>query len=76
VYFKKGGIGEAHSHADHEQVCYVEKGSFEVTVEGKKDILKSGDCFYAAKGKKHGVKALEDGILLDVFTPIREDFLN
>lgn len=77
VTFKKGGVGAVHNHTDHEQVSYIAKGSFEVTVDGDKQVLKAGDSFYAAKLKDHGVVALEDdSIILDVFTPIREDFLD
>jgi quercetin dioxygenase-like cupin family protein len=75
VSFKKGGVGEPHSHTDHEQVSYIVKGSFEVTVGEDKQIMKVGDSFYAGKNVVHGVAALEDSIILDVFTPIREDFL-
>jgi quercetin dioxygenase-like cupin family protein len=75
VHFKKGGIGTAHSHDGHEQVSYIAKGSFQVTVGDEKKILKQGDSFYANKNITHGVEALEDSIILDVFTPIREDFL-
>lgn len=75
VYFKEGGIGQPHAHDNHEQVSYVVKGRFEVEVDGVKKILTSGDSFYANKKSTHGVKALEDSILLDTFTPIREDFL-
>ncbi|MFW5985395.1 MAG: cupin domain-containing protein [Halanaerobiaceae bacterium] len=75
VSFKKGGIGEVHSHSEHEQVSYIKKGSFEVTVEGEKKILEVGDSFYAGKNIEHGVRALEDAVILDVFTPPREEFL-
>ena len=75
VHFEKGGIGEVHSHEEHEQICYIKKGSFEVKVGDEKKILKAGDSFYAAKKVDHGVKALEDSIILDVFTPVRQDFL-
>lgn len=75
VTFKKGGVGTAHSHTDHEQISYIVKGSFEVTVGEEKQILKAGDNFYAGKNVNHGVVALEDSVILDVFTPIREDFL-
>lgn len=74
-YFKKGGIGAAHAHDNHEQIAYVVKGSFEVTVGDETKILKEGDSFYAGKNVMHGVVALEDALLLDVFSPIREDFL-
>lgn len=75
VSFEKGGIGKLHSHEDHEQVSYIVNGSFEVTLGVEKKILQQGDSFYAEKNVVHGVEALEDSIILDVFTPIREDFL-
>lgn len=77
VTFQKGGVGAAHSHTDHEQISYIVKGSFEVTVGEDKQVIKAGDSFYAAKNVTHGVVALEDdSVILDVFTPIREDFLS
>ena len=74
VRFEKGGIGEIHSH-EHEQVSYIVEGSFEVTVGEEKEVLKTGDSFYVEANVDHGVKALEDAVILDVFTPIREGFL-
>lgn len=75
VHFEKGGIGEVHSHDEHEQVSYIVKGRFEVTVGDEKKVLEAGDSFYAGKNVDHGVKALEDAVILDVFTPIRQEFL-
>jgi quercetin dioxygenase-like cupin family protein len=75
VSFKKGGVGKPHSHTDHEQISYIVKGSFKVTIGEEERILHQGDSFYAAKNVKHGVVALEDAVILDVFTPIRQDFL-
>ncbi|WP_128101167.1 MULTISPECIES: cupin domain-containing protein [Paenibacillus] len=75
VSFAEGGIGEVHSHDRHEQVSYIVKGSFEVQVGEDTRILKAGDSFYAGYNVPHGVKALEDSIILDVFTPFREDFI-
>ncbi|MDR6722636.1 quercetin dioxygenase-like cupin family protein [Paenibacillus amylolyticus] len=75
VSFAKGGIGEVHSHDQHEQVSYIVKGSFEVQVGEETRILRAGDSFYAGYNVPHGVKALEDSIILDVFTPFREDFI-
>ncbi len=73
--FKKGGVGQPHSHEEHEQIGYIAKGSFEVTVGGETKMLSFGDSYYAAKNEVHGVVALEDGIIVDAFTPIRKDFL-
>jgi quercetin dioxygenase-like cupin family protein len=74
VTFKKGAVGYLHSHP-HEQISYIQKGSFEVEINGEKRILKAGDSFYAAPDVKHGVVALEDSVIIDVFTPQRDDFL-
>ena len=75
VYFEKGAIGAPHSHP-HQQVSYVEKGRFEVNINDKKEICKSGDCFTVPENVKHGVVALDEGILIDSFSPMRADFLN
>jgi quercetin dioxygenase-like cupin family protein len=72
--FKKGAIGSPHSHP-HEQVGYILKGRFEFEMDGKKEILNAGDSYYVKPDTTHGVKALEDAAILDVFTPQREDFL-
>jgi quercetin dioxygenase-like cupin family protein len=74
VEFEKDGIGAIHNHP-HRQASYVVEGRFLVTVGGEQQELKAGDVFYAATDVPHGVRALEKGVLLDVFTPIREDFL-
>jgi quercetin dioxygenase-like cupin family protein len=75
VAFKKGGVGEVHAHEGHEQASYIVKGSFEVVVGSEKKVVTAGDSFYAGLNVPHGVTALEDSVILDVFTPIREDFL-
>ncbi len=74
VHFKKGAIGYKHTHA-HEQVSYVLSGQFEVEVNGKKEILKAGDAFVIPAQVEHGAVCLEEGILIDTFSPMREDFL-
>ena len=72
--FEKGAVGSLHHHP-HRQVSYVELGSFEVTIDGNTEILKTGDCYFVAPNLVHGVTALEAGMLVDVFVPYREDFL-
>ena len=74
VYFQKGARGAVHSHP-HEQVSYITKGSFEVEIDGEKQILKKGDSFYVAPAIPHGVLALEESTILDIFTPQRKEFL-
>ncbi len=74
VEFGRGSIGPMHIHP-HTQVTLVEKGSFEVRIDGSTKVLKAGDCFFVPPNAEHGVTALEEGVLVDVFTPARKDFL-
>ena len=74
VDFKKGAIGSLHSHP-HVQMSYVEAGAFEVDISGEKKILKKGDVFHVPSDAVHGVVCLEDGALIDIFNPAREDFI-
>ena len=74
VSFKKGSVGALHTHP-HEQISYVIEGSFEYIESGEKVVIKKGDTYYIGPNVEHGVVALEDGKLMDVFTPQREDFL-
>lgn len=75
VTFKKGAEGEVHSHL-HEQVSYVSSGSFEFNLDGDRQIVKRGDSIYIPSNTPHGAFAIEDeSIIIDVFTPQREDFL-
>ncbi|MCM3788622.1 cupin domain-containing protein [Domibacillus indicus] len=74
VEFEKGAIGEMHSH-EHEQVCYIVQGRFQFNLNGDIRLLQKGDSVYVPSNIQHGVTALEDhSIILDVFTPQREDF--
>lgn len=74
VRFKKGAIGQMHNHP-HSQTTYVVSGLFEVTVDGEKKVLNTGDGFYIPPMAMHGAVCLADGVLIDVFSPHREDFL-
>lgn len=74
ITFEKGAKGYFHSHK-HLQITYIAKGSFEFTIDGETKVVKQGDSVYMPSDAVHGVTALEEGILVDVFNPMREDFL-
>ena len=74
VEFDEGGEGYIHSHP-HSQVTYVERGEFEVTIDGKARLLKAGDAFRVPNHADHGAVCKKAGVLIDVFSPVREDFL-
>jgi quercetin dioxygenase-like cupin family protein len=74
VEFSKDGIGTLHHHY-HSQITHVESGAFEVQIDGEKKILRGGDAFYIPPNLVHGCVCLEAGVLIDVFSPMREDFI-
>ena len=74
IFFPKGAIGYEHNH-HHSQSTYISKGVFEVTIDRKKEVLKEGDSFFVPSNVKHGVVNIEEGILIDVLSPKRDDFL-
>ena len=63
-HFEKGAIGALHHHP-HTQITYVVSGQFEFTINGEKKI----------DSIEHGCVCLKEGILLDIFTPMREEFV-
>lgn len=74
VKFEQGAVGVLHQHP-HTQLSYVESGVFETTIGDQKKSLKQGDGFYIPSDEVHGVICKEAGMLIDVFSPHREDFL-
>jgi quercetin dioxygenase-like cupin family protein len=74
VTFEKGAVGYLHSHP-HRQVTYVERGRFEFVLNGTTSTLEAGDCWFVPPGVPHGATAVEPGVLIDVFTPARAEFL-
>ena len=74
ITFEKGAKGNFHKH-EHLQITYIAKGSFEFTIDGETKVVNQGDSVYMPSNAEHGVTCLEAGILVDVFNPMRKDFL-
>lgn len=74
LHFETGAIGSLHSHP-HQQITYIVSGAFEFNVNGIKRIVRGGDSLYKEPNVVHGAVCLEAGVLLDVFTPMRDDFV-
>lgn len=74
VSFETGGIGTLHSHF-HTQMSYIDSGVFEITIGDKTEVLKTGDAYYIPPNIVHGALCVETGVLVDIFTPLREDFI-
>ena len=74
VKFETGAVGSLHQHY-HSQATYVESGIFELFIGDEKKILSAGDGYYVPPRVIHGCVCMEAGVLIDVFSPLREDFL-
>lgn len=74
VRFEPGAKGAPHAHP-HTQATYVESGKFEFTTDGQTRIIKAGDGVYIKPNALHDCKCIDAGVLIDTFSPMREDFL-
>lgn len=73
--FEAGITAPMHKHP-HEQIGYVVDGELDFLMEGKEPVrLKQGDSYYVPPETMHGVVIYARTVLLDCFTPLREDFL-
>jgi len=75
VKFEKGAEGSPHQHFQT-QTTYCAKGKFEFTIGDEKQVVKYGDGVYVPPNVLHGAVCLEEGVLIDGFSPVREDFLD
>ena len=73
-HMKKGWVGIRHSHP-HEQIVYIASGHLKVTSGDKKFEVRTGDSFVVRGGVEHQAEAVEESLVIDVFTPCRTDYL-
>lgn len=73
-HFETCSIGALHTHP-HTQVSYVVSGSFTYIVDGVSRNIHPGDSVLIKDNVLHGLTCQESGIVLDIFTPMREDFV-
>lgn len=73
--FEKDAVGALHSHP-HTQITYVASGAFAFEIDGEIHTVRAGDTLLKKDGIIHGCRCLEQGVLVDFFTPMREDFVN
>ncbi len=73
--FEKGAVGKLHSHP-HTQITYIVSGRFSFTVGDTTREVGPGDTLLKEDGIEHGCVCLEPGVMIDFFTPMREDFIS
>ena len=69
-----GNFATEHTHP-HEQSGYVISGQYHMTVDGQEYELNPGDSYAIPGNVPHSFKVMEAGEVIDVFTPVREDYL-
>ncbi len=74
VSFVEGTVGPTHDHF-HEQTTYIISGEYTFTIGDESFEVKAGDSVYMPPDVPHGCVCHKAGTILDIFTPIREDFL-
>jgi quercetin dioxygenase-like cupin family protein len=74
VRFVKGAVVPEHDH-EHEQTGYLVSGSLRFFGDGDETVVTPGDCWNFPSGVRHGAEALSDAVVIEVFSPVREDYL-
>lgn len=72
--YVEGNYATTHTHP-HEQSGYVISGKYCMTVGDQEYELNPGDSYAIPGNVPHSFRVLEGGEVIDVFTPIREDYL-
>lgn len=70
---KEGAVVPVHSHP-HEQVTYIVEGQLSMEVDGQTYMLGPGDSLLLPGDVKHGATAIERTLVIDTFSPPREDY--
>lgn len=74
VYLKRGAMVPLHTH-DSEQLTYVLDGMLKVRIADEEVLVRDGEVVRIPSGVPHQLEALADTFELDLFSPIREDWL-
>ena len=75
IYLKRGALVPMHAH-ESEQMTYVLQGSLRFLVDAEEIIVREGEVLHIPSRAPHQAEALEDTFELDVFSPIRQDWLD
>ena len=74
IYLKRGALVPMHTH-ESEQMTYVLQGALRFLVAGEEIIVREGEVLHIPSHTPHQAEALDDTFELDVFSPIRQDWL-
>ena len=72
---KRGGVVPRHSH-ENEQISHVLSGKLQFTINGQPVVVGAGELLQIPSWVEHEVAVLEDTVVIDVFSPIRQDWID
>src|SRR5688572_4892337 len=75
IYLKRGALVPIHTH-ESEQMTYVLQGALRLLVDGEEVIVREGEVLHIPSGTPHQAEALEDTFELDMFSPVRQDWMD
>jgi quercetin dioxygenase-like cupin family protein len=75
LFLRAGAVVPRHSH-ENEQVTILESGKLKFIFDDHETILVGGECLQVPSHAPHAVETLEDSIALDVFAPVRADWVS
>ncbi|MCP4021626.1 MAG: cupin domain-containing protein [Desulfobacteraceae bacterium] len=73
-HLKKGSLLPKHSHP-HEQTGCMLSGKMKLFIEGKEFLTEPGDTWSIPGDVEHWAQVIEDSVAIEVFSPVREDYL-
>jgi quercetin dioxygenase-like cupin family protein len=74
IYMKRGALVPMHAH-ESEQMTYILQGALRFVVGGEEVIVREGEVLHIPANVPHQAEALDDTLELDVFSPVRKDWL-
>jgi quercetin dioxygenase-like cupin family protein len=74
IYLKRGALIPMHAH-ESEQMTYILQGALRFLVAGEEVIVREGEVLHIPGNVRHQAEALEDTFELDVFSPVRMEWL-
>lgn len=75
VFLVKGAVVPEHHH-ESEQLSYILEGALRFTLDGREIVVRAGEVLVIPSHAPHSAVALEDTLDLDIFSPIRQDWLD
>lgn len=75
IRLEPGGELPLHTHI-HEQTGYLVKGKIELTIDDQIFTAKQGDSWCIKGGEEHSLKTLEKSVVVEIFSPVRDEYID